>query len=445
MFSLDSLPADLRPTEACTNRFDRDLDDQCSERLSFFRTIAPKVDDQQFHRRHAKALMSLVPFLATAADLSSLRVLEVGSGHAAKAFALAPFVDEYIGLEIQPNLVEFAEETNRQFNLENLHFVVDQAANINAFLDAQDRPFDLILLYAVLEHLTMEEKLELLEACWGHLTAGGLLFIGETPNRMIPIDLHSSHLLYHQQAPKEIWTRTFMDAGNKRWADALSRAIKQDKFDLTTWRRGRHLGHQEFDLSMMPVEQLRRHTVADCYSPYIMNLYRYLSIEYLKLVEFGFLSEYEDSAVVVDRNFPSFFSRYFLEALLVKEPLDASMPDIEMHARVGDGGGRVVTGAMMTPETLGPDGLRYELARSTPISEILIGFEQPMRSTGTVEVRVNGAAVHALDVAQSARKLRTWRGELAYTVHLDTSRVVERVELVGPSSDNIKVRYVGFR
>jgi SAM-dependent methyltransferase len=58
-----------------------------------------------------------------------------------------------------------------------------------------DAGYDLVILNAVLEHLTPGERDSLLPALWRALRPGGHLLIHETPNRLFPIDRHTTGLI----------------------------------------------------------------------------------------------------------------------------------------------------------------------------------------------------------------------------------------------------------
>jgi hypothetical protein len=53
----------------------------------------------------------------------------------------------------------------------------------------------MVILNAVLEHLTPAERVQLLPALWRALRPGGHLLIHETPNRLFPVDRHTTGLV----------------------------------------------------------------------------------------------------------------------------------------------------------------------------------------------------------------------------------------------------------
>jgi len=57
-----------------------------------------------------------------------------------------------------------------------------------------DDAYDLVILNAVLEHLTPGKRATILPVLWRALRPGGHLLIHETPNRLFPIDRHMTGL-----------------------------------------------------------------------------------------------------------------------------------------------------------------------------------------------------------------------------------------------------------
>jgi hypothetical protein len=76
----------------------------------------------------------------------------------------------------------------------------------------------------------------------------------------------------------------------------------------------------------MPVEQLPNHTLADSFDAAILNLYPFTWFEFLKLAELRSLATIPAGSKIESRQFPDFFSRYYLEVLLQKDPRSEPRP-----------------------------------------------------------------------------------------------------------------------
>jgi SAM-dependent methyltransferase len=55
-----------------------------------------------------------------------------------------------------------------------------------------DGPFDLVFCNAVLEHMTPEERARTVRDLWSRVAPGGHFLVQETPNRLFPIDRHTT-------------------------------------------------------------------------------------------------------------------------------------------------------------------------------------------------------------------------------------------------------------
>lgn len=86
-------------------------------------------------------------------DTRKLRALEVGCGNEPYSVILSHVFREYVGVELRAAAVQQATSFCKSFGASNAHFVLDEAANIERFLDSQPEKFDVIILQAVVEHL----------------------------------------------------------------------------------------------------------------------------------------------------------------------------------------------------------------------------------------------------------------------------------------------------
>ena len=283
---------------------------------------------EEFIKRYIAGSIHVGPFLSRFVPRQS-RVLEVGSGHGAKATSLASFFDSYTGLEIVQGLVDHSRLAAKELDIGNVRFHLGEASDIAQILKSER--FDVIILYAVLEHLTVSEKLHLLEVCWEHLDEGGFLYIGETPNRMFPIDYHSTKLAYFQQCPLSLWPSLMDQAKNRGWIEAMQEGLASDTFEKTAFRRGIPVGYQEFELGLKPLGQLSQHVIADGFTFEMLNLYPPNPLDFIKSLEFEYIRTIPDWAGVQSVDLPAFMSRYFIEVLLSKSPVTPTVsPMVEM-------------------------------------------------------------------------------------------------------------------
>ncbi|SAL66168.1 hypothetical protein AWB70_06252 [Caballeronia cordobensis] len=131
--------------------------------------------------------------------------LEIGSGKGMKSIALADLFERYIGIEINQLDLRQAEERNREFGTGSVDFICGNATDILENADAHGIPqkIDVLILYAVLEHLTLQERTTVLEIADKVMQSGGQVLVMEAPNRLIPFDSHTFQGHFFNWLPDE--------------------------------------------------------------------------------------------------------------------------------------------------------------------------------------------------------------------------------------------------
>ena len=157
-----------------SRKYSSDLDERMKVLMETY--LAKRVTyglQSDFDGRFYRAAAFLLPFLDRNLPRRPRRILEIGCGKGAKSMALSLLCDEYHAIDIVPHEVNNAKKSAKVLGDKNAHFRVGEAAHIKTLLSDRDDKFDLIILYAVLEHLTPEEKLEMLAEIWNYLDEDG--------------------------------------------------------------------------------------------------------------------------------------------------------------------------------------------------------------------------------------------------------------------------------
>ena len=159
-----------------------------------------------WHRRRGVAERHFVPWLEQVQPLRSGCVLEYGSGYGSVTAAFAPLAGRYIGLDIDAAAVATARRILAEGGLEPELVaappdrILDETAGFRGEVDV-------FLCYAVLEHMSVDERLALLETARAVVRPGGLIVVIETPNRLTPWDYHTSQLPFLNQLPEDLALR----------------------------------------------------------------------------------------------------------------------------------------------------------------------------------------------------------------------------------------------
>jgi SAM-dependent methyltransferase len=239
--------------------------------------------------------------------LSGRTVLEYGCGNGAVTAAFAPRADRYIGLDIDSDQIGAAN-----------HLLADRGVDANLVAAPADRilaetaafrdEVDVFLCYAVLEHMTVDERLSLLELAGQVVRERGVIVVVETPNRLTPWDYHTSLLPFLNQLPEELALRYADRSERTEFVQALRAADEDAGLREKFARWGRGVSYHEFELVF---GDLARRVVASSWEPMLLperNIYR----EELALQR------------VLDQarpDLPPSFSRYWLDLILVAHPL----------------------------------------------------------------------------------------------------------------------------
>lgn len=151
------------------------------------------------------------------------RILDFGCGTGASGVFLGQHFPEaeIIGVELLAESLEIARARQDFYGLSNLRFLQSLSGDQ---LPPDLGEFDGIMLSAVFEHLLPDERLQLMPALWSMLRPGGMLFLNETPNRLFPMELHTTGLPLLNYLPKGL-------------AHFLARKLSPRVDDDSSWER----------------------------------------------------------------------------------------------------------------------------------------------------------------------------------------------------------------
>lgn len=218
---------------------------------SFLETEAGRADvAAHVSDRYNLCIESTLPWLSRFADLGALDVIEVGCGTGSSTAAFARAVRHVSGYDIQASAVEGARARMRAMDLRNvaLHCVEPERL-FETLRREHPEGTDVFLLYAVLEHQTIQERLETLRLGWELLRPGGLLVVYETPNRLAYLDDHTSLLPFFHCLPPELAAQYSRYSPRAVFRDAMSRILPEEgPISIVRWGQG--VSYHEFELAL---------------------------------------------------------------------------------------------------------------------------------------------------------------------------------------------------
>lgn len=212
--------------------------------LEDFPRIREMLPEPYYLDRLGSAIFYRMPWLQSLGkDLSRLNVLELGCGRGLKAVPWSRLFRSYLGVDLDPEAIAFARRAAKQTGRANLEFHTGNA--VEAVREPQrfgiSGRIDVVVLYAVVEHLTPAERKQVLGLCREVLQDGGMVVFCETPNRLIPHDGHSTYLHFFQALPPEIALEYIKRSPRQHALEAVT-----DEESLYRWGQG--ASYHEFDL-----------------------------------------------------------------------------------------------------------------------------------------------------------------------------------------------------
>lgn len=216
--------------------------------------------------RLRRAAGSLIPWIEQTVPLAGRTVLEYGCGNGAVACALAARCERVIGVDIDRAGVEEGRERLTAAGVANVELELYELDSIEAAVRARSGQIDVFVLYAVLEHMTVAERLAVLRLAREVTAAGGAIVVCETPNRLFPFDHHTARVPFFHLLPAELALdyRGFSDREDFNGALDLAAVGGREALLEALTRWGRSVSYHEFELVF---EELSRHVIASSYDP----------------------------------------------------------------------------------------------------------------------------------------------------------------------------------
>jgi SAM-dependent methyltransferase len=260
---LRSLEAELREVYFCTHDSE------------FLETDEGKAEIQtHVSGRYNQCVKHMVPWVRRHLDLEDADILEVGCGTGSSTAAFARFSRHVHAYEIEKEGLEGARRRMRILGISNVGLHQVEPETIVEELRANHPDgVDCFLLYAVLEHLTIPERLEMIETAWGLLKPGGLFVVAETPNRFTYWDRHTTFLPLFHLLPDELAFRCLEKTSRWAFKESMRQALEGSREEAATTRARWGLGvsYHEFELALG--DRLENLVVADGYEKEIVKFF----------------------------------------------------------------------------------------------------------------------------------------------------------------------------
>jgi 2-polyprenyl-3-methyl-5-hydroxy-6-metoxy-1,4-benzoquinol methylase len=148
---------------------------------------------------------NFLPVISRYVQLAGLQVLEIGCGSGPASVVMAEQGATVTAVDLDPRMAHAAQLRVRDHGLSDVVHV--QPSSSGDRLDFPADSFDLVICNGVFEHVQPEFRDGLLREIWRVLRHGGHVFLGETPNRLWPQDVHTTELWFLHYLPRGLATR----------------------------------------------------------------------------------------------------------------------------------------------------------------------------------------------------------------------------------------------
>ena len=175
-----------------------------------------------------------IPFLIEKIGLKGKKILEIGSGSGASSVALSEQGGIVTGIDVDEKAINFAKKRSSIYG-QDIEFLALNAVNIDKL---HQEKWDIIIYFASLDHMTPSERKTSLSKAYSLLSKGGHLCVFGTPNRLWPMDIHTSFLPFYMWLQDEIALDYSKFSPRKEFKNEIYENKTNDYKLLYRWGRG---------------------------------------------------------------------------------------------------------------------------------------------------------------------------------------------------------------
>ncbi len=189
-----------------------------------------------------------VPWLASVRDLKDLKILEIGCGTGMSTVTLAEQGAIVTGLDIdEPALRDNAKRLELYGQTATL--TTGNATQLTSkFARGQ---FDMLIFWASLEHMTLDERLEAIRQGYALLNPGQVFAILGSPNTLHYMDTHTSQLPFYLWLSDDLASRYAKFSERVEFREAMDGIDLSKPDDATRFARwGRGVSYHDFELAL---------------------------------------------------------------------------------------------------------------------------------------------------------------------------------------------------
>lgn len=189
--------------------------------------------------RYTNACRWVVPWVQKHCDLTGAEIIDIGAGTGATMAAFAHVAKRVIGYEIEPKSVNASAERFAAMDTPNCAIkLVSPSEQLDIIKRDNPDGASFVMLFAVLEHLTQEERYFYLSTIWNEiLRPGGYFIVVDTPNRFALLDSHTSEMPFFHLLPPYLALKYFERSPRAAFVDGMRQIVASGEDAVTGLHR----------------------------------------------------------------------------------------------------------------------------------------------------------------------------------------------------------------
>lgn len=202
--------------------------------------------------RYNQSVRNGLPWVQRVFDMTGKTLIEIGCGTGSSTAAFAYLAKHIYSCDPKENTLPTARARLEALNLTNIDITSHAAPEFFHYCRQNycDQA-DAVLFFAVLEHQTLDERIESLRQAWQILKPGGVIIVIETPSRLTYMDHHTTRLPFYSMLPMDVALRYVEHSSRGDFVGSMLKARSEplavQEELMIRWGRG--ISYHEFDLA----------------------------------------------------------------------------------------------------------------------------------------------------------------------------------------------------
>jgi S-adenosylmethionine-dependent methyltransferase len=202
--------------------------------------------------RYNQSVRNGLPWVQRVFDMTGKTLIEIGCGTGSSTAAFAYLAKHIYTCDPKGNTLPTAQARLDILGHKNVSMTNHAAPEFFGYCrENYCDSADAVLFFAVLEHQTLDERIDSLRQAYAMLKPGGVIIVIETPSRLTFMDHHTTRLPFYSMLPMDVALRYVEHSPRGDFVGSMVKARSEPLADqeelMIRWGRG--ISYHEFDLA----------------------------------------------------------------------------------------------------------------------------------------------------------------------------------------------------